>query len=174
PGETTKVVSVQLFDCAFVQGFQSFTLGLDTPVNASIARASARVGIVNNDTAATTPYRLFVRDAVVDEKDGSVRVAVLLGGPAGLAATSTVIVDYATSDGTASAGTDYTTASGTLSFAPGQTVKTVIVPIADRAGAAPSRSFRLSLSNPSDNATIADGTGTVVIGATKATPVAHP
>src|SRR5204862_3774586 len=107
PGETTKVVPVQLFDCAIVQGFQSFTLGLDTPVNASIARASARVGIVNNNTAAATPYRLFVRDAVVDDKDGSARVVVLLGGPAGLAATSTVTVDYATSDGTERAGTDH-------------------------------------------------------------------
>ena len=40
-------------------------------------------------------------------------------------------VAYATSDGTATAGADYTAASGTLTFAPGQTVKTVVVAIAD-------------------------------------------
>src|SRR6202043_3930966 len=40
-GETTKVVRVDLLDCpAAVKGFASFTLGLSTPVNATIARAS--------------------------------------------------------------------------------------------------------------------------------------
>src|SRR5204862_6996467 len=114
PGETTKVVPVQLFDCAIVQGFQSFTLGLDTPVNASIARASARVGIVNNDTAATTPYRLFVRDAVVDEKDGSVRVRSEERRVGKECATRCVLDDYTKRGSTTRAGTDYTTAGSAL------------------------------------------------------------
>src|SRR5262249_31968430 len=44
-----------------------------------------------------------------------------------LAAASgqTVTVNYATADGTATAGSDYEPASGTLSFAPGQTSKTI-------------------------------------------------
>jgi hypothetical protein len=45
------------------------------------------------------------------------------------ASTSTVTVHYATSDGTAKAGTDYSSTSGTLTFAPGDTVKTVSIPI---------------------------------------------
>src|SRR5262249_33506902 len=43
------------------------------------------------------------------------------------AATSTVTVNYATSNGTATAGTDYTSASGTLTFAAGETSKTISV-----------------------------------------------
>ena len=60
---------------------------LSTPANATIARASARIGIVDADTEVDTPA-LFVRDAVVDEKDGSARVSVLLGGHTGQVSNS--------------------------------------------------------------------------------------
>ena len=114
-----------------------------------------------------------MRDAVVDEKDGTALVSVLLGGTGGQASNSTVTVDYATADGTASAGSDYTAAGGTLTFAPGETAKTVPVPIADDAAAEPSESFTLSLSNPT-NAHIATGTGTVTIGASDAAASSQP
>ena len=47
------------------------------------------------------------------------------------AASETVTVDYATSDGTATAGADYTATSGTLTFLTGETEKTVSVPVLD-------------------------------------------
>src|SRR5206468_2115998 len=43
------------------------------------------------------------------------------------ASVQTITVDYATADGAALVGSDYQSASGTLSFAPGQTSKTVTV-----------------------------------------------
>ena len=49
------------------------------------------------------------------------------------ASTATVTVDYATSDNTAEAGDDYTETSGTLTFAAGETVMAIIVPILDDA-----------------------------------------
>lgn len=54
-------------------------------------------------------------------------------------------VVYATSNGTAAAGTDYTAASGTLTFEPGQTSQTFDVTILGSAGG---RTFDLTLSNP--------------------------
>ena len=45
------------------------------------------------------------------------------------AATGTVTVAYQTEDGTTTAGSDYTATSGTLTFAAGETRKTVSVPI---------------------------------------------
>src|SRR5712691_6130047 len=51
PGETTKVVRVDLFDCDDVEGLQSFTLGLSAQVNATIVRATRTVSIVDNDIA---------------------------------------------------------------------------------------------------------------------------
>ena len=59
-----------------------------------------------------------------------------------------VSVSYATADGTATAGTDYTTTKGTLVFAPGETSKTVAVPIVGDTAIEPDETFTLSLSNP--------------------------
>src|SRR2546430_4728406 len=82
-----------------------------------ITRASSRVSIVDNDTVDATP-KLFVRDTIVDEKDGTALVSVLLGGTGGQASNSTVTVDYATADGSATAGTDYATASRMITSHP--------------------------------------------------------
>src|SRR5262249_17894717 len=43
--------------------------------------------------------------------------------------SGTVGVSFSTFDGTATAGLDYQAASGTLTFAPGVTLKTILVPI---------------------------------------------
>jgi chitinase len=175
PGETTKTVRMQILDCPDIESLESFRFTLSLQSNSSIARASTLVSIVNNDAVVQTP-RLFVRDAAVDEKDGTVLVPVLLGGPAGQRqdSDSLVTVTYTTEDRTAVQPGDYAQTTGTLSFAPGQTVKTVVVPIKD-AGAKPSRNFVLKLLNvTSGNATIADGVGTVVIGSSAAVPVSSP
>ena len=113
-----------------------------------------------------------MRDAVVDEQDGLALVSVLLGGPHGQVSDSTVTVGYETHDGTATGG-DYQARAGTLSFAPGQTAKTVAIPITDDADAEGAERFTLTLANPG-NATIAAGTGTVTIGASDGPAAAAP
>jgi len=62
-------------------------------------------------------------------------------------------VDYATSDGTATAGTDYTTTTGTALFGIGQTSLTFTVPVTDTPAADGVRTVNLTLSNPGPNAT---------------------
>ena len=71
-------------------------------------------------------------------------------------------VDYATADGTATAGEDYTATSGTLTFGPGESLKTVSVPVLDDALDEGEETFTLRLSN-ARGAQIADGeaTGTI-------------
>ena len=64
------------------------------------------------------------------------------------AADHAVSVDYATEDGTAAAGADYTATSGTLTFAAGETAKTVSVPLLDDAIDEGKEVMRLLLSNP--------------------------
>ena len=74
----------------------------------------------------------------------------------------TVTVDYATSDGTATAGEDYTAASGTLTFAADDTEKTVSVAVLDDALDEGRETLKLKLSNAA-GARIGDGeaTGTI-------------
>ena len=62
-------------------------------------------------------------------------------------ASHRVTVDYATADGTAKAGEDYTATSGTLTFAAGERVKTVSVPILDDGHDEGHETFLLRLSN---------------------------
>ena len=58
-----------------------------------------------------------------------------------------VKVDYATADGTATAGEDYTAASGTLTFEPGENVKTISIPVLEGGGSDGDETFELRLSN---------------------------
>ena len=74
-----------------------------------------------------------------------------------------VTVNYATADGTASAGSDYVATSGTLTFAPGQTSQTITVFVNGDRMDEPDETFLVKLSNPT-NAAIgrSQGTGTIV------------
>ena len=105
--------------------------------------------------------RLSVADATVTEAAGaSVDFAVRLDRPA----SSAVTVDYATSNGTATAGADYTFTSGTLTFAAGEVSKTIAVPVLEDSVNEGSETFTMTLSNPSGgNAYLfdAEATGTI-------------
>ncbi len=116
------------------------------------------------------PPGLSVADARVEEgPDATVDFVVTLGR----ASSSTVTVDYATSDGTATAGSDYTATSGTLTFAAGETLKTVSVPVLDDAHDEGEETFALTLSNPSGgNAWLKDAEATGTIENTDAMPQA--
>ena len=115
------------------------------------------------DTVTATvlgPALLSVADAEAREgTDAAVAFAVTLSR----AASSAVTVDYATADGTATAGEDYAATSGTLRFAAGETEGTVSVPVLDDAVDEGRETFTLALSN-ADGAAIDDGeaTGTIV------------
>ncbi|QDV40460.1 Calx-beta domain protein [Stieleria neptunia] len=78
---------------------------------------------------------------------------VSLSKPSGVPVT----VQYTTADGTAQSG-DYTPVSGTLTFPPGVTSRTIIVPTVDDAVFESTETFELLLSNPT-NASLDDAIG---------------
>lgn len=71
------------------------------------------------------------------------------------ASKQTVTVKYTTADGTATAGSDYTATTNTLSFAPGETKKTINVNVLGDTIVEPNETFLVKLSDAT-NATIAD------------------
>ena len=87
----------------------------------------------------------------MNENGGSVTITVTrTGGSSGA-----VGVSYATSNGTAVAGSDYTSTSGTLSWADGDAAdKTFSVPILDDSSYEGNETVNLTLSNPTGGATI--------------------
>ena len=82
--------------------------------------------------------------SVLENTPGFAQIGVVYSG----GALGSVSVDYATSDGTATNGLDYYSRSGTLVFDPGQSNKTLIVPIIDNAVVNPNKTILLALSNP--------------------------
>ena len=102
---------------------------------------------------------LSVADASVDEAPGATLAFVVTLDPASATA---VTVDYATTDGTATAGDDYTATSGTLTFAATETTKTIAVPVLDDTHEDSGETLTLTLSN-AVNARIEDGTATGTI-----------
>ncbi len=102
---------------------------------------------VSNTSTMTVggPVRIRIAGARAKEgKNASLDFAVTLNRAAG----HEVSVDYATEDDTAAAGSDYTATSGTLTFAAGETAKTVSVPVLDDAIDEGKEVMRLLLSNP--------------------------
>ena len=72
--------------------------------------------------------------------------------------TGTVTVAWATANGTATAGSDYTAGSGTLTFAAGETSKSLTVAVLDDSSAENNETFTVTLSNPTGGATLGDTT----------------
>lgn len=71
-------------------------------------------------------------------------------------------VQCATADGSASAGHDYVATASTLTFAPGETSKTILVEILSDTTEEPDETLVLNLSSPT-NATVADAQGIATI-----------
>ncbi|MFN9657916.1 MAG: esterase-like activity of phytase family protein, partial [Dolichospermum sp.] len=120
------------------------------------------VALLRLDTPLNIPRRLSISDVTVLEGSDAV-VTVTLNE----ASTSNVRVNYATSAGTATAGTDYSAApgntlSGTLTFTPGQTSKTITFKTTTDTLAEADERFTIRLTNPI-GATIPFVTGTVTI-----------
>ena len=103
---------------------------------------------LSNAVAATIhgPVGISVADTTVTEgADAQLDFVVSLSR----AAASPVTVDYLTRDGTAIAGQDFTGTSGTLTFAAGETGKTVAVPVLDDVHDEGSETMKLKLANAS-------------------------
>src|SRR5439155_63365 len=74
------------------------------------------------------------------------------------ASTQPVTVDFAIANGSATAGSDYQAVSGTLTFAPGETSKTITVLVNGDRLAETNETFVVNLSSPT-NGLIVDGQG---------------
>jgi len=106
--------------------------------------------------SATTPL-VTIDDVTVTEGNSGTRNAVFTARLSA-ASSQAVAVNYATANGSATAGSDYQFVSGTLTIPAGQTTETFIVRINGDRLPEPNETFFVNLSSPT-NAVIADGQG---------------
>ena len=88
--------------------------------------------------------------------------------------TGSATVKYATSDITASERNDYITSIGTLSFAPGETSKTLVILINDDAKVEGAETLSVTLSNPTSVNLGTPATATVTIADNASEPATNP
>jgi ELWxxDGT repeat protein len=109
------------------------------------------------EDTAPAPPTVSINDVTVVEGTSGTRAAMFTV-TLSAASTQPVTVSFATANGTATARSDYKAASGTLTFAPGETTKTITILVkGDRLGE-PDETFFVNLS-AATNATIDDGQG---------------
>ena len=123
-------------------------------------RPTARLSVERLDDRIV-PAKLSVSDATILEGNAgttTAAVVVSLDAPA----SKPVTVNYATANGTAIAGADYLSTAGTLTFARGETHKTIQIPVTGDRVREPDETFFVNLSG-AQGARIADGTGVVTV-----------
>src|SRR5262249_26395275 len=131
-GETSKTILIPIHGDRKVEPNEWFEVQLQRPKGATIAgSSSAKVTIIDSSP------RISISDERVIATAGSGSTLMTFTVRLSAAYDLPVTVNYATSDGfedentplAAYAGQDYVATSGTLTFAPGETTKTISVEI---------------------------------------------
>jgi len=153
PGETSKQFTINIGGDTLFETDETFLIKLSSATNATIATPQATGTILNDDTAP----RIFVTaPSPVIEGDSGVQtmtIQVFLLDQSGLPVT----VNYSTADVSATAGQDYQAASGSITFAPGETLKTITVNIIGDGVVEPTETFSINMT--ATNATFFGTTG---------------
>ncbi len=147
-GATTASVNFTLADDALSEDNETVIITLGAPTNAALGATTVKtITITDNDPLPTV--QLSAPAYAADETDGAAVITATLSAPAGRPVT----VNYATSNGTALAGSDYTTATGTITFTAGSTSATFNVPLTNDLTYEEAETFGVTLSAPA-NATL--------------------
>ena len=157
-GQTSKTVTVNVIGDTADEPRETFSVNLSSPTGATISDATGVATVVDDDA----PTYLSVSDVSVTEGNAGTTPATFTVTRSGNTAVG-VSVKYATANASATAGSDYTAlASTTLSFAAGETSKTVAADVTGDTAAEANETFNLNLSSPV-GATISDATGVATV-----------
>jgi hypothetical protein len=148
PGTTTRQFTINTLSDTLREGVETLRIVVSPMNRPGALPVTTRAAIYD-----LVPTTVSVGDIRVTEgNEGTTNADFVVRLTAG--AILPVTLNYATRNGTATAGTDYTATTGTLTFAPGEFEKTVSVPILGDRIAETDETFQLVLSNPSRGTTL--------------------
>ena len=147
---SSRTVVIPIINDSAVEGAESFSVVLSNPQGGAQlgSIAIATVTIADDDVAGTVKFS----SATYSVNEGTANASITVQRTDGLAGG--VGVRFATGSGTATAGVDYTAVTVDLTFAAGETSKTVLIPIATDSLAESTETVNLTLSNVSGGATL--------------------
>ena len=124
-GETTKTITVDITDDSLNELAETLSVELRSPNNAELGTRVTQTVTIAADASDPEPSVAFARDTANGREGKSLVIGVMLSEPSG----RVVEVEYETSQASAKARQDYLISAGTLTFAPGETEKSIRVEI---------------------------------------------
>lgn len=161
-GETSKTFPVQVINNTTAEGPESLSVVLSSPTGGATltSPASTTLTILNTNTGIA----FFAQTNSIREPSGVVASALVLNLVRYNNTNGSTSVQYSTTNGTALASTNFIAVSGTVTFADGQSVTNITVPILHDPRVTGDLSFTVGLFNPGLGAQLtAPSTATVVI-----------
>jgi hypothetical protein len=156
-GQTSATFSIAVTGDRNPEDTENFFINLSAPTNAFIGDGQGTGTILDNEP------RISISDVSKNEGNGngkSANTAFIFTFTLSNAYDQAVTVNFATADGTAKlSNSDYVAASGTVTFAPGETSKTITVQVRGDKTKEPDEYFLLNLSGQSTNAFLLDSQG---------------
>ena len=157
-GDTSHTITIPILNDGLPEANETFRITLSNPSGGAALGSPATATVRIDDT---DPGVSFDTSPVsVSESSATAILTVRRGNDVDLQAFT---VDYATSDGTATAGLDYETKAGTLSFAAGETGQSITIPILNDGLREANETFRVTLSNPSAGASLGTPAAVTVV-----------
>ncbi|HXG67024.1 MAG TPA: Calx-beta domain-containing protein, partial [Blastocatellia bacterium] len=162
PGETSKTFQVLVIGDTQDEPDKTILVRLSNPSGATLSDPDG-VGTIQDDDDAPQSALSITDASLTEGNTGTTSMSFTVNlSPA---STQVVTVQFATANGTATAGSDYQAASGMLTFNPGETSKGISITIIGDTAIEPDETFVINLTHAT-GATIADGqeqgTGTIL------------
>ncbi|MBD2147834.1 M10 family metallopeptidase C-terminal domain-containing protein [Sphaerospermopsis sp. FACHB-1194] len=146
-GSSTATLTIDPTTDTTVESNETVALTLVAGTGYTVGTTTAVTGtITNDDVAPSVTINLSADQTIVEgiTSPQNLTYTVTLSA----ASTQIITVQYATNNGTAIAGSDYTNKTGTLTFNPGVTTQSIIIPIINDAINEANETFTVTLSSP--------------------------
>ena len=146
PGENTKTLNIPIHNDTLYENDEQFQVLLSNPSFGTISDNSSLVTIISDDPKPT----VSIASSSASEASDNQTATITLSTASGLDTT----VNYATSNGTAIAGSDYVAVSDNVTFAAGETSKTVYVSIIPDNTSEENENYTIALTSSDNNSDI--------------------
>ncbi|MFM6407173.1 MAG: Calx-beta domain-containing protein, partial [Microcystis sp.] len=158
PGEASKVITVNVQGDTTVEPNENFTVTLSNPTNGATITTATAIGTIQNDDVAVPTLAIAATNASQTEgNSGSKAFTFTVTRAVNTTGTNNVnwaVTGTGTNPANASDFVGGLFPSGTLSFAAGETSKVITVSVQGDTTVEPNENFTVTLSNPTNGATI--------------------